>query len=296
MKGSASIGRKEATDAALMDGAAQFSFRSERGLLIARDLGNAIIGLLVVILLWWGVAELMMFLRGVAFPTPPETLIALWEALMGADINGESIFAHTSASLGRWGQGYFIAMIIGLTLGMAFGTLPRLYDVGMIPVYVFQMIPGLAWIPIAMLIFGLGETATVFIIAMTAIPPLVINTAGGIREVPTVFTRVARMSGKDDSAMFFRVLLPAASLSIINGMRIGLANGWRVLIAAEMIVGVALGLGFSIYMSRYDLDFTSAFVCIVVICIIGLAIEKLLFVSMENRVRHRLGLDREDLM
>lgn len=289
-------GREEATREALDEGKAHFVFRSERPRLLAHALGNAALGILIVVMLWWVVAEAMMFIRGVAFPTPPETLIALWEALRGADVNGESIYTHTTVSLSRWGQGYLIALVIGLTLGMAFGTLPRLHEIGMVSVYVFQMIPGLAWIPIAMLIFGLGETATVFIIAMTAIPPLVINTAGGIREVPTVFTRVARMSGKDDSATFFQVLLPAASLSIINGMRIGLANGWRVLIAAEMVVGVALGLGFSIYQSRYNLDFTAAFVCIVVICMIGLAIEKLLFVSMENRVRHRLGLDREDLI
>jgi len=287
-------GREEATRAALEEGRAQFTFRSERGRLLVRGVGNAALGILLVVALWWAVAEAMIYIRGVSFPTPPETIAVLWELLRGAGINGASIYAHTSASLERWGKGYLIALVIGLSFGMALGTLPRLYEVGMIPVYVFQMIPGLAWIPIAMLLFGLGETGTVFIIAMTALSPIIINTAGGIREVPTVFTRVARMSGKDDSAMFFSVLLPAASLSIINGMRIGLANGWRVLIAAEMVVGVALGLGFSIYMSRYDLDFTTAFACIMVICAIGLTIEKLFFVSLENRVRHRLGLDRED--
>ncbi len=279
---------------ALDTGQAQFVFRPETTRLMAKGTWNAFLGIMVVVFIWWFVAEAMMFLRGVPFPTPPETMSAFWQAIMGADVHGESIFAHANASLQRWGQGYLIALVLGLALGLAFGTMPRLHDVGMISVYVFQMIPGLAWIPIAMLIFGLGETATVFIIVMTAIPPLVINTAGGIREVPAVYTRVARMSGKDDSALFMKVLLPAASLSIINGMRIGLANGWRVLIAAEMVVGVALGLGFSIYQSRYSLDFTASFVSIMAICIIGLTIEKLLFVSMENRVRNRLGLDRED--
>ena len=261
---------------------------------MARDLGNALIGVAVIVAAWWLTAEAMIHLRGAAFPTPPEAFVALWEALLGAELNNATVYAHTQSSLSRWGAGYLIALAFGLVAGMAFGTAPRLHDAGMVAVYILQMVPGLAWIPIAMLIFGLGEAATVFIIAMTAIPPIVINTAGGIREVPTVFTRVAQMSGREDSSVFLHVLLPAASLSIINGMRIGLANGWRVLIAAEMVVGVALGLGFSIYQSRYSLDFTAAFVAIMVICVIGLTIEKLLFVKMENKVRNRLGIDRED--
>jgi ABC-type nitrate/sulfonate/bicarbonate transport system permease component len=193
----------------------------------------------------------------------------------------------------RWGTGYAIALFIGMIVGIFFGTLSRLYDTGMVSVYVIQMIPGLAWVPIAMLIFGLGESATVFIILMTAMPPIIINTAGGMRQVPPVYSRVALMSGKDRFSLFTSVLIPAASLSIIDGMRIGLANGWRVLIAAEMVLGAMVGLGATIYDSRYSLDFVSAFICIIVICFIGLAIEKLFFAGLENAVRNRLGLDKE---
>ena len=91
----------------------------------------------------------------------------------------------------------------------------------------------------------------------------------------------------------FHVHLPASSLQIIDGLRIGLGNGWRVLIAAEMVVGVALGLGYTIIQSRWSLDFTGAFVSIAVICIIGLFIERFLFAAIENRVMGRLGLSRE---
>jgi ABC-type nitrate/sulfonate/bicarbonate transport system permease component len=91
--------------------------------------------------------------------------------------------------------------------------------------------------------------------------------------------------------MFFRVLLPAGSLQMLNGLRIGLANGWRVLIAAEMIVGVGLGLGYVLVQSRWTLDFEAAFVSILVICGIGLFIEKILFSVAERRLRDRLGLE-----
>ncbi len=286
--------RHEAVSEALREGRSHFSFKPENRRLLARDLLNAALGVLLIIAVWWVMAEAVIAIKGAAFPTPPETFEGLWQALKGAEVNGESIYAHTGASLWRWGLGYILALGIGLSLGLMFGTALRLHDVGMVSIYVLQMIPGLAWIPIAMLVFGLGESATIFIILVTAMPPIVINTAGGIRQVPTVYTRVAHMSGKDRWSLFFKVLVPGSALSIINGMRLGLANGWRVLIAAEMVVGVAVGLGYSIFQSRYNLDFVAAFVSIIVICIIGLVIEKIFFVSLEDKVRNRLGLDRED--
>lgn len=279
---------------ALREGRSHFDFRPEKRRLLAKDLVNATLGVLLIIAIWWILAETMISLRGVAFPTPLEAFASLWQSLGGAEVNGENIYAHAQASLYRWGLGYVIALVLGVTIGLLFGTLNRLHDVGMVSIYILQMIPGLAWIPIAMLIFGLGESATVFIILVTVLPPVVINTAGGIRQVPPIHTRVALMSGKDRLSLFTKVLIPGAALSIITGMRLGLANGWRVLIAAEMVVGVAVGLGYSIFQSRYNLDFTAAFVSIIVICLIGLTIEKLLFVKLEDLVRNRLGLDRED--
>jgi len=286
--------RGDAVSKALKEGSSHFTFVPEKRRLLLKDLLNVTLGVLFVIAAWWVIAEMIIYTKGALFPTPPETFDAFKNALYGANINGETIFSHTGASLYRWGLGYIIALVLGLAIGLFFGTMPRLHETGMVPVYIIQMIPGLAWVPIAMLIFGLGETSTIFIILVTALPPIVINTAGGIREVPPIYTRVAQMSGRDRWALFSKVLLPGAALSIINGMRVGLANGWRVLIAAEMVVGVSVGLGATIYSSRFSLDFYTAFVCIIVICIIGLAIEKLLFVWLENTLRNRLGLDRED--
>lgn len=285
--------RKQATETALKEGLSHFEFRPEARRFFVTNSLNIILGIALVILVWWVVAEAMILTRGALFPTPPETFSSLWNALGGATVNGETIYYHTWSSLLRWGTGYALALLIGIAVGISFGSLSRLYDTGMVSVYVVQMIPGLAWVPIAMLIFGLGESATVFIILMTAMPPIIINTAGGIRQVPPVYSKVAMMSGKDRASLFTKVLIPAASLSIIDGMRIGLANGWRVLIAAEMVLGAMVGLGATIYDSRYSLDFVSAFVCIIVICFIGLAIEKLLFAGLENAVRNRLGLDKE---
>ena len=85
-------------------------------------------------------------------------------------------------------------------------------------------------------------------------------------------------------------MVPAATLAIVAGLRIGLANSWRVLIAAEMIVGTGVGLGYAIIQSRWSLDFEASFVCIMIICLIGLVVEKVIFEVLEKRIMAQMGL------
>jgi ABC-type nitrate/sulfonate/bicarbonate transport system permease component len=100
------------------------------------------------------------------------------------------------------------------------------------------------------------------------------------------------MMGGNRLLLFWGIMLPAATLSIVGGLRIGLANSWRVLIAAEMIVGAGVGLGYSIIQSRWSLDFEAAFACVMIICFIGLMVEKLVFEILEKRIMAQLGLEQ----
>jgi ABC-type nitrate/sulfonate/bicarbonate transport system permease component len=192
------------------------------------------------------------------------------------DLGHHSGGEHVLMSLSRWAVAYCIAAITGLFIGMLLGAHRIMHRLFMPAVYVLQLIPGLAWIPIAILMFGIGEITTIFMIFITALPPIVISTTGGIMAVPRIYINVARMIGLRGWKIFFKVLLPASLISIINGLRIGFANGWRVLIAAEMIVGVSLGLGYCLIQARWSLDFEAALVCIIIICVIGLLVEKIL--------------------
>ena len=160
-------------------------------------------------------------------------------------------------------------------------------------IYILQLIPGLAWIPIAMLLFGIGNISTIFMIFIMGYMPVVINTVGGIKGIPLIYVNAAKMMGAEKFTIYFKVLIPAAALSIINGLRIGLANAWRVLIAAEMIVGVGVGLGFIIIQSRWSLDFEAAFCSIIIIAGIGLLVEKGFFGILENTISHKLGTINE---
>jgi len=252
------------------------------------------LGIIMVILLWYLASWWVDYQLGVEFPTPVITVIRLLDLLAGEQIYSHSIYTHVTASLIRWGAGYLLAVIFGIGLGSFLGFSRTAHEIFMPAMYIFQLIPGLAWIPIALLLFGIGNTATIFMIFMTSLVPIVINTSGGIRDVPPIYVHTARNMGASLTEIFFRVMFPASVLSMINGLRIGLAGGWRVLIAAEMIVGVGTGIGYSIEMSRWTLDFRAAFAFIMVILAIGLLIERILFEAIERKIIYNIGVSNNE--
>lgn len=252
------------------------------------------LGIIMVILLWYLASWWVDYQLGVEFPTPVITVIRLLDLLAGEQIYSHSIYTHVTASLIRWGAGYLLAVIFGIGLGSFLGFSRTAHEIFMPAMYIFQLIPGLAWIPIALLLFGIGNTATIFMIFMTSLVPIVINTSGGIRDVPPIYVHTARNMGASLTEIFFRVMFPASVLSMINGLRIGLAGGWRVLIAAEMIVGVGTGIGYSIEMSRWTLDFRAAFAFIMVILAIGLLIERILFEVIERKIIYNIGVSNNE--
>ncbi len=260
--------------------------------------GRLLGGLLVVapaavaLLAWQLLAVVVTVLRGVPFPTPWTTLLRLLELVGGRALLDYSIYRHLVDSLFRWAAGFAIASFCGVAFGLAAGWWRPMERITMPSVQAVQLIPGLAWIPVALLLFGVGESATVFMIAVTAFTPVAINVVSGVKRVDMTHVRAARMLGARGPTLFLRVLLPGALPQIVSGLRIGLGNGWRVLVAAEMIVGTGTGLGYSIIQSRWTLDYRSAFASILLICLIGLLVERLVFAPLERRTVERWGLPR----
>ncbi|MGD9976137.1 MAG: ABC transporter permease [Desulfatirhabdiaceae bacterium] len=250
--------------------------------------------LLLILAIWQILATGVWMFRNAPFPTPAVTLKYLVEALMGQEMMDTSIYRHTFSSLGRWALGFLIASAGGVFFGLAAGwwrTLDRVTSPG---IQVLQLIPGLAWIPVALLLFGVGENATRFMIAVTAFAPIAINVTDGVKQVDAHFIRAAQMLGARGKTLFFRVLLPGALPQIISGIRVGLGNSWRVVVAAEMVVGTASGLGYAIVQSRWSLDYTAAFSCIIVIAAIGLIVEQAILKPLESRTIRRWGLSRKN--
>ena len=253
-----------------------------------------IAGVMIVLLMWqlmaWYVNDYMNII--LKFPYPAESIQWAIDCLIkGEKIYGSTLLQHIKASLTRVLIAFTMAAITGIVLGTLLGYFSKIYSIGIVPVTVFQTIPGLAWVPIALLLFGLGDDASVFIIYAVSTMVITINVSGGIRTVPDVVTRASKMMGAGGAVMFIKILLPYSAISIINGLRLGLGSAWRVLIAAEMLIGTGIGLGSSMETLRDDLNFVGAFGCIVVIVIIGLLIDKVLFSAIEKTVRHKLGME-----
>ena len=256
------------------------------------DAVTLIIGVLIVILIWWSVGSIYntFFAHSMLFPMPDEVFDDLLSLMFGEKVFTYTIWQHIGASLERWTIGFLIAALIGSAIGFIVSLHPLIYKVLMIPVNILQMIPGLAWLPVVLILFGFGNDSAIFIVGVVAIAPIAINVSNGLRNVPKVNRRVAEMSELSRWDTFLEVLLPFSVLDIITGLRIGLGSSWRMIIAAEMVVGVMQGIGFTIKGASDTLDYTTAFACIIVICAIGLAIDRLFFNPVERYVRKRTGV------
>lgn len=246
----------------------------------------------LVILGWLSIAAIVGWLRGATFPGPLETVLRTLDLITGSELLGHSLYLHAGASLTRWVVGFGLGALVGTGLAIATGWSWWAGRIIMPLVYVLQLVPGLAWIPIAILVFGIGNTATVFMIVVTALAPVAVNMTAGIRGAQEQHLRVAQMAGAGPRETFTNVLLPSSVPHLMSGLRIALGNSWRVVVAAEMVVGSGTGLGYSIIQSRWTLDYTSAFVCIGVICLVGLLVEYVVFTRIEAATIRRWGMVR----
>jgi ABC-type nitrate/sulfonate/bicarbonate transport system permease component len=242
-------------------------------------------------LVWYLVAAVVGVLRGVSFPTPVDAGSRLFSLLRGSSLADRSLYRHLADSLMRWVVGFAVAGAAGVAYGLYAGRGILRKGLTFPLVQGLQLVPGLAWIPVALLIFGISEATTVFIIAMTVFPPVAINVLSGVESVDATYLRAARMLGADRRTITLRVLLPGALPAVLSGLRIGLGNGWRVLLAAEMVVGSGTGLGYSIIQARWTLDYPSAFACLLVILVIGLTVEYGVFARLERWTVRRWRLD-----
>lgn len=257
---------------------------------VLRGFVQGLAGMCMLLAVWQIAAIAIAAVRDVPFPTPLATLQRLGALVAGRPLGGHPLSAHILHSLGRWLAGVGIAAGCGIAYGLLaarsaafaalFAPLPRL----------FLLVPGLAWIPVAILVFGIGPAATVFMIAAAAFAPVAVSVMAGIRGVDQGYVRAARMLGAGPGALFFRVLLPGALPHVISGLRIGCGTGWRVLVAAEMVVGTGTGLGYSIIQARWSLDYLAAFACIAVICAVGFFVEGGLLGRLEAATVRRWGV------
>ena len=208
-------------------------------------------------------------------PPPLLTAESFWELI----VSGE-LFVHIGASLGRVVSAWLLSAVIAIPLGLAMGHWTRFEKVVDPVVELFRPISPLAWIPLAILWFGIGETGKIFIIFIATFFPILLNTVSGVKGVDPVLIRAGRVLGcETDRALFVNVILPAAMPNIVVGLRISFGTGWAAIIAAEL-VAAQVGLGYLIADGMEILRSDLVLVGMVTIGILGVLIDAVFRMSI----------------
>jgi nitrate/nitrite transport system permease protein len=221
--------------------------------------------------------------QNAAIPSPGAVALRGWELLINAfdrsNPNNIGIAWHLLYSMGRVLLGYVLAVIVAVPLGFALGLWPPLYKALDPFIQILRPVSPLAWMPLALYVFRDSTVSTIFIIFICAVWPMLINTAVGAAGVRSEWVNVSRVFGVGTFEHVMRIVFPASVPMIMTGMRISIGIAWFVIVAAEM-VGAQSGIGYFIWNEWNNLQIASMIVAIVLIGIIGLALDLgLLWVS-----------------
>ncbi len=200
------------------------------------------------------------------------------------------LLAATVATLYRLVAGFLIAAVVGVVVGVAMGRRQWIEDT-LLPIVTFLYpIPGLAYAPLFVLWFGLGDGPTILLIGLSSCFTVIINAWRGVKAVKPIWLRAAEVMGARDREMFRRVVVPGALPYILIGLRLGLAQAWRLLIAVEMLMSVQRGLGWLIFGAQTFLNTDVMLATIAVIGAIGLLLERQVFARIERWTVVRWGM------
>jgi NitT/TauT family transport system permease protein len=203
-----------------------------------------------------------------------------------------SMFVHAAATLYRVLAGFGLAVFIGLPLGVLMGRFRPVENFVLPLASALMPIPSLAWIPVFILWFGLGNTVTILIVFYAAVFPMLLNTWSGVRAVNPIWLRAAGAMGANENAMFWKVIIPGASPFIIAGLRQSFLRAWVAVIGAEMLAASSFGLGWVIFDAKEFLNADVMLSSLVVIGFIGFITERLVFGSLERATIYRWGMAR----
>ena len=219
----------------------------------------------LLLAVWWAV---VIVTESVIFPTP-------WQVVTGASelLEDGTLWEHIGASLLRVGSGFLLAVLVAVPLGLWMGWVKGAY-ITLNPLFqILRPISPIAWIPIAILWFGVGNASPIYLIFISSVFPMIVQTTAGVHTIERRYLRAADNFGVSRYKLFSQVVIPAVLPQIIVGMRIGLGVAWLVVVAAEM-VALHSGLGYLIIDSRnagnrYDLVIAA----MIVIGVIGLLLD-----------------------
>ena len=225
----------------------------------------ALLVIAALLVAWWGA---IVATQSLIFPTPWGVVTGAFELLADG-----TLWRHIGASLLRVGTGFALAVCVAVPLGLWMGWVRGAYNT-LNPIFqMLRPISPIAWIPIAILWFGVGDASPIYLIFISSVFPMIVQTTVGVHTIDKRYLRAAENFGVSRATLFTQVVIPAVLPQVLVGMRIGLGVAWLVVVAAEMIA-LRSGLGYMIMDSRnagnrYDLVIAG----MIIIGVIGLSLD-----------------------
>jgi NitT/TauT family transport system permease protein len=220
------------------------------------------------------------------FPSPSQVL----ETLV-AGFRDKTFLLGIGVSMRRLLIGYGISVFFGTVLGLVIGKIRVLDETVGGFIVGLQTLPSICWLPLAILWFGLNESAITFVVVMGSLLSITIATDSGVKSIQPIYLRAGRNMGAKGYDMFVNVVLPASFPSILMGLKQGWSFAWRSLMAGEILF-VSMGLGHLLNMGRELNDMSQVIAVMIVIIAIGIIMDGLVFGTAEKKVRQLWGLDR----
>jgi nitrate/nitrite transport system permease protein len=244
----------------------------------AREATARVVPPIIVIGLTLLVWELLCRQSGATLPPPSRVISDTYELIIDPffDRGGldKGLFWHLSASLKRVALGYLLASLVGVALGTLVGQSTWAMR-GLDPIFqVLRTVPPLAWLPLSLAAFRDGQPSAIFVIFITAIWPIIINTAVGIRNIPQDYRNVAQVLRLNHMEFFFKIMVPSAAPYIFTGLRIGIGLSWLAIVAAEMLIG-GVGIGFFIWDAWNSSRISEIILALVYVGLVGFVLDRI---------------------
>ena len=252
--------------------------RADKYIKMAKETAARVVPPLVVIALLMLFWELVCRRTGSTLPPPSrvfkETRELIFDPFFDRGGIDKGLFWHLSASLQRVALGYSIAAIAGIALGTLVGQSVWAMR-GLDPLFqVLRTIPPLAWLPLSLAAFRDGQPSAIFVIFITSVWPIIINTAVGIRNIPQDYRNVAAVLRLNPFEFFWKIMIPSAAPYIFTGLRIGIGLSWLDIVAAEMLTG-GVGIGFFIWDAWNSSRLPDIFIALAYIGIVGFLLDRI---------------------
>lgn len=230
--------------------------------------GLGLAGLALLLALWWAATNLLAAEGSFARRFSPSHALPALAAM----VTGPDLWAHVAVSLRRVLVGLGLGLLAGVPLGLLIGA-SRLAEAAATPAFQFlRMISPLSWMPIAVLVFGVGDAPIYFLLAFAAVWPILLNTAAGVRQLNPHWLLLSKSLAATGWETLTRVVLPGVLGHVLTGLRLAIGIAWIVLVPCEML-GVQAGLGYFILDTRDRLAYEQLMAVILVIGLIGYALD-----------------------